>query len=98
MDRIDRDLTQWIFYGVVCSLIGFGAGIFVRYSGERHVTADIVEPSPLLARVEALEKRADDALKTRCFNFTTDRMDLAIFPVEKLGKVKVPAPEKKEGN
>lgn len=43
-------------------------------------------------RVEALEARVEAQAKIRCLNVTTDRMDLAIFPVDNLGKAKVTKP------
>jgi hypothetical protein len=49
-------------------------------------------PVSLVARVAELEARADAQAKIRCLNVTTDRMDLAIFPVENLGTKKVVKP------
>lgn len=46
-------------------------------------------PPGVLARLDALEAGAAAQAKLRCLNVTTDRMDLAIFPVENLGKKKV---------
>lgn len=43
----------------------------------------------LLERITALEQRADEQARFRCLNVTTDRMDLAIFPADNLGKKKV---------
>lgn len=48
--------------------------------------------APLLARLDALEARADAALAVRCINVTTAKMDLAIFPVDNLGVKKVAKP------
>ena len=50
-------------------------------------------PEPgIVARLDALEARAEAQAKMRCFNVNTDRLDAAIFPVENLGVKKVAKP------
>jgi hypothetical protein len=43
-------------------------------------------PPDLTARVEALERRADEALKIRCMRVEAGRLDMMIIPVENVGR------------
>ena len=49
-------------------------------------------PPDLTARVEELEARVTAQARVRCLNVTTERMDLAIFPVDNLGTKRVAKP------
>jgi hypothetical protein len=54
--------------------------------GERQAQ-QVVLDAGLLARIEALEVRATEAAKVRSISITTERLDVAVYPVENLGKV-----------
>lgn len=75
--------------GGSCLAIGFGvaAGLVRAEPPKPSKLPDVV----LTARVAELERRADEQAKVRCLNVTTPRMDLAIFPVENLGRRSVPS-------
>ena len=75
------------------------AGLFMGGMGGYLIGAPRQEPkSPpqtlggealLVGRIEALEARADEQAKARCFSVKTERLDVAIFANENLGKHKV---------
>ena len=55
--------------------------------GERQAAAVVIDAG-LLARIEQLEKERLEASKVRSITITTERLDVAVYPVENLGKVK----------
>ena len=82
MQREER--VAWACCALMLGIIGWSLG--------RVVPRDPKSPPQTLGsevllqgRIEALEARAEAQAKLRCFNVKTDRLDVAIFPVENLG-------------
>ena len=79
------DTTDRILAVVFCALF-FTLGLLIGRSARQ----EPVPPPPVLAsweaRVEALEKRADEALKIRCMRVEAGRLDMMIIPVENVGR------------
>ena len=55
--------------------------------GERQAAAGVLDAG-LLARIEQLEKERLEAPKVRSIAITAERLDVAIYPVENLGRHK----------
>lgn len=79
----------WLPIAVVLTgtfTVGVVAG---RYSAPspKNTTNDAVRA--MTASVVALEQRVEAMNSSRCLNITTAKLDIGVFPVENLGRVKV---------
>ena len=80
---------------VVASVLGAMIGAEATVLFYQPPKAKPTEPSPWVARVEALELRAgalergaEQQLRIRCMNVAAERLDMMIIPVENLGRSK----------
>ena len=83
---------------LVFALVGLAtvASLYVGYvvgAQETRAAAkrESIEPG-LLERVQELEVRSATLAKLRCVSFTTEKLDVQIYPVENLGTKKVVKP------
>ena len=86
MDEINMKVEERVAWFCALALMTIVAGVSAWRLGE---AKKVPQTPPLdtgvLARLDALEARAEAQAKLRCFNVKTDRLDVAIFPVENLG-------------
>ena len=84
------DYREGFVTGAVVVAFVVGVGILAAVVHYRAPPASEPQAPPAwVARVEALEARADEQAKARCFSVKTERLDVAIFANENLGKHKV---------
>jgi hypothetical protein len=83
-----RDVMAFVVIVLASLAIGFISGARLGLPIDR--PAEAAPPAlALVERVSALEARAEEQAKARCFSVKTDRLDVAIFHSENLGKAKV---------
>ena len=71
-------------YAAALLLVGYAAGVTPAMLARPRL--QVPGPPAWEARVEALEKRADEALKIRCMRVEAGRLDMMIIPVENVGR------------
>jgi hypothetical protein len=98
--RWSRVIAATIALAVTILFAFIGGGVYGRnhyaFFGMPFVEARH-EPAPaeasidttLVDRITTLEKQVNDMARIRAVNITADRLDVAIFPVERLGVVRV---------
>lgn len=84
-----RRFEERVVWACALGLLTIVAGVSLWRVGELSRALESREAQTpekaLIARLEALEVRADQQAKIRCLNVTTGKLDVAIFPVENLG-------------
>jgi hypothetical protein len=82
------DAPGRLFLVAVALIATLGAFTWGAVVGERQADryADL---TTLLARIEALEQRAEAATKVRSISIITEKLDVSVYPVENVGVHKV---------